>query len=487
MKYGWWSYPETPSWEVHEDEIYKDAAQTSIEDIDTKCGMHMNPWLDAASRAGHTRENLKSDAWEVMAQLLKVGARLDTQFRITFSPLYLAVFSASRDPTKGYSYTLLRFLLENRSSGTLSSRCLDKLLRICIGLGPSYKGREAVSCLLTQHGASVDFQSPTVKELLQRRFLKYDDVWLATLCFQKSCLLYPPEDVLITALENNSRRVARHILAKSGVSISKAAQQYNGNTALHVAASKADFDLALFLITRGADIRALNAYGASPLCQLFCQRRGKPSIQALMIARLLVDNGVDPFRWRENDDPTQCICELSTPNILQSNGSPFFYMLESYGVQGLNYFLENYQLSNQHPCIICSCLRSMSMVYSADPPPCEVVDLLLKAGACPNGCGLCAESPITFCAKELRSEVANKFWTKHSRLRLLQSLIAGGADVNQPNAEGETAATIIAGILSSGHGWGAKEAWDMFLNEVRKFFALNFDDSGKATITCLLL
>ncbi|KAI0805423.1 ankyrin repeat-containing domain protein [Xylaria sp. FL0064] len=492
-KYGWWWLPKTPSWNVHDEEIYKDAAQTSIEDMDTNCRMNINPWLDAASRAGCTDPmarwpaNQKSDAWEVMAELLKAGARLDTQFTIRFSPLCLAVLSASRDPSKEYSYTLLKFLLENRSSGTLSRRCLDKLLRICIELGHSYRGREAVSCLLTQHGASVDFQSPTVKELLQRRFIEYDDVWLATLCFQKNCLLHPPEDILINALENNSRRVARHILAKSGVSISKAAQQYNGNTALHVAALKADFDLALFLITRGADIRALNAYGDSPLYQLFCERRGKPSIQALMIARLLVDNGADPFRWRENDDPTQCICKISTPYILQANGSPFFYMLESYGIQGLHYFLENYQLCSQHPCIMCSCLRSMSTVYSADPPPCEVVDLLLKAGACPNGCGLCAESPITSCAEELRSEVTDKFWTKHSRLRLLQSLIAGGADVNQPNAEGETAATIIAEILSSGHRSGAKEAWDLFVNEVRKFFALNFDDSGKATITCLLL
>ncbi|KAI0428387.1 ankyrin repeat-containing domain protein [Xylaria sp. FL1042] len=495
-EHGWLRFLETPSWKVHDEEIYKDAAQTSIEDIDTRCGMNLNPWQDEASRVEYRGAELrppaevKSDAWEVMAELLKFGAQLDTQFKIECSPLYLAVLSASRDPSKGHSYTLLKFLLENHRGATLSSRRLDKLLRICIVLGPSYKGREAVSCLLIQHGASLDFQNPTIKELLQRRFLEDDDVWLAMLCFQKSCLLQPPEDIMIDALEKDSRRVARYILARSDMSVSKAAQQHHDNTALHVAASRADFDLALLLITRGADVRALNAYNESPLYKTFYNGSEYPCLLALTTAHLLIDNGADPFRRRHRDnlDPTQCICETSIHLTIQRNGSAFSSTLEYFGIQGLNYILEKYQLSSQHPCIICNYMRGMCTVYSIDTPPFEVIDLLLKAGASPNGCGRCAESPMTYCAKELRSTSKAPCWTKHatSRLRLLRSLIAGGADVNQPNADGETAATILAEILSHWNTGKVEEAWDLLVNEVRRFFALKFDDSGKATITCLV-
>lgn len=487
-------FPESPFWKANDEEIFKDATQAVIrEHMHTQCGLSFNPWRDKASEANSTRIGLrlpideKSDAWEVMTELLKFGAHLDTGVEFHPSPVFLAMSRATEEPAREYSYALLKFLLENRPSGSLSTRCLNKLLQECVTMSPLCTGREIVKSLLIKHGASLDYQDPTVKGELQNAFMESDDVWLAMLCFEKSCLLDPPDQLFLDALGMKSRRVARYILSKSDKSILTAVHRHGGDTPLHIAAAIPDFELSLLLIERGANVEALKFCSVSPLHHAIRCCHDHLQGPALRVARLLLDNGADPFRIHYEDDldPTQCICDAN-PTLFNT---PFSYAVSLGRIQIVSYMLQKHQLTSQHPCIICGCiLHVCTRPLRLGAPSSCVIDALLEAGASPNGCGLCAHSFVTCYVKGLRAMLQTEFTYVSNTFSLLplQSLIAGGADVNQPNPDGETAATVMAEILSYGSTGEVDLDRLEFVKEVGKFFSVRFDDAGKASIVCRL-
>ncbi|KAI1365259.1 hypothetical protein F5Y08DRAFT_338817 [Xylaria arbuscula] len=489
---------ETPFWNVNRESTSQGPAQVKVrEDTNSRYEIGFNPWLsepldpNLKSNESPMTKKLLRDAWEVMAELLRFGARLQARSNFQFSPIFLAVLSAAQDPARRYSYVLLKFLLENRRGGTYPSRSLNRLLLYCITLAPSYSGREAVTSLLIQHGASLHYEDSGLRRRLQCEFLRRDDVWLAKLCWEEGCLLSTPEQIFLEALRKGKREVARYILAVSDKSVITTVGERDA-TALHSATNQLDVEIARLLIEGGADVNALNYAGETPLC-FVVDSFSKGSREVLLrMARLLLENHADPFITECGYScigTAKCFCqenqhhdfgchdEMSAFDRALNHGLPSLVMC----------MLENSQLTRQHPCIICGYIRKLCT--QRRPNYSFILGILLRAGANPNGCGLCPGDPfVTHCVKEIRESLLKAHSTENITrlLYLTKELVEAGATVDQPNSEGETAAGVLAEILAYGTTNEVGTCRLPIWKKINESLSVGFDDSGRASTIYIL-
>ncbi|KAJ2995227.1 hypothetical protein NUW58_g1337 [Xylaria curta] len=312
-----------PFWKASDEKIFEDAIPHSVdEDIDSEHGVNANPWQFQASgpspsnaKTERSRSDRKHDAWEVVTELLKAGARIERQLDAWALFEQMGIDNVALDAAMGtpenHSYAILRLLLENGASKAVSSSYLGDVLKSCIELGPRAEHREAVSRLLVKHGASLDYQSRTLRERLEKRFLKHDDVWLAIFCYEKKCLLSPPGEIAMRALDHDRECVARYFLTKLGQSLATLRDPYT--TALHIAVMRNDLELTSLLIDRGADVNALDFFKSSPLVRAVLSSSRTPNFEPdLRVTRLLLDNGADPFLGNHASDTesSECQCHI---------------------------------------------------------------------------------------------------------------------------------------------------------------------------------
>ncbi|KAI1199117.1 ankyrin repeat-containing domain protein [Nemania serpens] len=496
-------------------------------DVDTPCGLETNPWLchlqDGSAELFIQRYTtwklsdvvIAADAWETMVELIKFGAQPNTCTKYFKNTLSAYLVGCAVENTSGaHAYCLLNIFLQHYSS-TWSNSHLNEMLQSCLvhyHHTLSGRGREAVSYLLVKYGASfVDTQTAPARSRLQETFLMFDDVWLATLCHERDWLYDTVDEIFRYALcngygydryERNSPGVARYFLqqSKEPTLITAEYQCVDANTALHIAALKGDLGLARALIKRGANVNALNAENLSPLHLSIKDCQEEPNLK---LALLLLENGADPF-WGDHlpaTDPSQCICKATSCDAdldcryhTSSMGqivaeSALSRAIRIGSPEMVKFLLQERQLGSQHPCTVCGYLRLSvhSRIYPRLPH--DTISLLLKAGANPNGCGMCTVSPVTFYVKALRAPLLRDTPERTAAQRDLplfhiHELIAAGADVNKPDADGQTAVSIMERILSCDNRWLSQEK-KCYMGAIREYFSLVYDDMGRESI-CLL-
>lgn len=501
-----------------DDEFWEesDSEQDIAWEVDTECGLEANPWLCHLPKDGTAELNIrrqylpeaphvakKADAWGIMVELVKHGAQLDTEIESYFGSLFSALVRvATDDPYINHSYCLLNFLLQ-RLGNTLTSHYLTQMIAHC--LSAAGRGKKAVSRLLEKHGASVPVPGRRDKAGLQNEFLRCDDVWLAALCQQKNWLSSPAEELSMPYDCRRNSKVARYFLQQLNESTLKTIEHRGcSTTPLHIAVCRHDVGLARALIRRGANVHVMNNDNLSPL-QLTVQ--GFSLAPNIKLARLLLDNGADPFsgEYLPEMEPNQCICQAKLcdpiPTIWSCtlalkemfNRSAFSMAISMGTPEMVKCLLQGYQLSSQHPCTICGYLRLSVCFRMFSKPRGGTTSLLLKEGANPNGCGMCAEPPVTFYVKALRA-ILLQGYPKRNRgplflLTSIYDIITAGADVNKTDADGETAVSIMKEVLSYKSerlsNGEVNIAQENFLCEIRELFGLVYDDLGNGRI-CLL-
>src|SRR5258708_30427651 len=108
----------------------------------------------------------------------------------------------------------------------------------------------------------------------------FSGLWIAPVVLATSLLAASTDVRLVNAVKNADKRAIQTLLPQH---VDLSATDTDGSTALHWAVRRDDVETAGLLIRGGADVKAVNRYGVTPL-SLACVNGNAAMIEALLTA-----------------------------------------------------------------------------------------------------------------------------------------------------------------------------------------------------------